>query len=266
MHRPQQTAGPSDYTDEYFLHHCDGYEAFASSNGEELTSRLAAIWRFAVVASDMRLLDIGCGRGEIVTYAGLRCVRSIGLDYADAGLRIAQAAIGKVFPGQVADAVAPELLLADATQVPLLSATFDRIVMSDIVEHLLPADLGRALGEARRVLKPGGTLLVHTMPNIWYYRLGYPLYRIVRRTQGVRLPANPRERFAYSHVHVNEQSPTTLRRALVRAGFSQVRVWLYDYRSYDQYGARMRTVIKYLTGSRITRAVFCDDIFAVATR
>ena len=109
--------------------------------------------------------------------------------------------------------------------LPFATASYDRVLMFDVVEHLYPWELQQALAEVNRVLKPNGRFIVHTAPNVWYDRYAYPLVRFVRRLmgQGDRYPANPREFLVGHnvHVHVNEQSQFSLHRALTQAGFQQ---------------------------------------------
>ena len=105
--------------------------------------------------------------------------------------------------------------------------------MLDVVEHLHPHELARVLDEVHRVLRPGGQLIAHTMPNLWYYRWGYPLYRVVQRLRGQHLPTNPRERWSYSEVHVNEQTPLSLYRVLRQSNFA-TRFWLRSTQTYAQ--------------------------------
>ena len=102
--------------------------------------------------------------------------------------------------------------------------------MLDVVEHLFPWELELCLGEIRRVLKPGGALIVHTAPNAWYDRYAYPAVRFVRTLmgEGSKYPRNPRALNVSANVdvHVNEQSQWSLGRALQRAGFRRVKAWL----------------------------------------
>jgi ubiquinone/menaquinone biosynthesis C-methylase UbiE len=122
-----------------------------------------------------------------------------------------------------------EVCQADAKLLPFTSGYFDRVFMFDIVEHLYPWELHRALLEVGRVLAPEGYLIVHTAPNRWYDRFAYPVVRFVRRLmgQGDRYPKNPRALnvMVNTEVHVNEQDMLSLRRTLKKAGF-QSRVWL----------------------------------------
>jgi SAM-dependent methyltransferase len=104
--------------------------------------------------------------------------------------------------------------------LPLEDNTFDRVWMLDVVEHLHAWQLEAALAEARRVLRPGGLLVIHTLPNRWALSVGYRLARLV----WPHLPREPRSQYE-RWVHVNEQSVLSLRRALARSGF-KARVWV----------------------------------------
>jgi SAM-dependent methyltransferase len=94
-----------------------------------------------------RVLDFGCGAGRFLT----------GLDDA-VGVEIAENAVERArknVPG--ADI---RLLEPDGT-VPLGHGEIDLVWCSEVLEHI--ADVGHALLEMRRVLKPGGRVLI-TVP------------------------------------------------------------------------------------------------------
>ena len=123
----------------------------------------------------------------------------------------------------------PGVYQASALYLPFSDDSFDRLLMLDIVEHLYPNELAAAFREARRVLKPGGRIVIHTAPNVWYDRYAYPLVRLVRvmMGQGAGYPRDPRAIIPENlHVHVNEQSALSLRRQLRRHAFHGVRAWL----------------------------------------
>ncbi len=157
------------------------------------------------------------------------------------------------------------LLQGDARFIPLEDESIDIAFMLDIVEHLEPEELDSALREVCRVLRVGGRLIVHTMPNLWYYALGYPLYRAFRRLYGVDLPRDPRDRWSYKEVHVNEQTPLSLGRALRANGFRS-RVYLMNTQQYLHEKRLMRWGMRVVAGFPIIKLVFCNDIFAVAEK
>ncbi|MCB9456120.1 MAG: class I SAM-dependent methyltransferase [Anaerolineaceae bacterium] len=218
---------PSDlYTEEYFLTACEGYDEFTSSEGEHLSRRLQAAFELAEVTPGMAILDVGCGRGEILRRCAQLGADAFGIDYAAVAVRMSQQVIqgvGEVAPGKTA------VMQADAKYLPFPDGAFDRVLMFDVVEHLHPWELHEAMLEVRRVLKPDGRFIIHTAPNVWYDRYAYPLVRLVRTMmgQGDKYPSDPRQ-FGVAvnqHVHVNEQSMWSMRQALRQAGF-EGKVWL----------------------------------------
>ena len=213
------------YDEDYFLKVCEGYESFVNSEGSYLSGRLAEALSVAGIASGMRVLDVGCGRGELLRKIFHLGARAQGIDYADVAVRISK---------QVADATesAEQSIVvsqASALYLPYCDNVFDRVLLLDIVEHLYPPELETAYREAWRVLKPGGRIIIHTAPNVWYDRYAYPLVRFVRilNGQGRDYPKNPRALIPENlHVHVNEQSLLSLWRGLRRHNFVNVKAWL----------------------------------------
>ena len=214
------------YTEEYFRTACEGYDEFNASEGQHLSRRLQAAFALAEVTPGMRILDVGCGRGEILRHCAQLGADAYGVDYAPVAVEMSQRVIeglGGVTPGRTA------VGLADAKHLPFPTGSFDRVLRFDVVEHLYPWELHRAMLEVHRVLKPDGRFIVHTAPNVWYDRYAYPLVRRFRMLlgQGDQYPADPRQ-FGVAvnqHVHVNEQSMRSLARALTGAGF-RGKVWL----------------------------------------
>jgi len=101
-----------------------------------------------------RMLDVGCGTGVFSAEAKKRTgCKLYGVDGSDYALRQA-AEIGFETLACIAD--------FNADRLPFADAQFDFCLCKDLLEHLVRPDF--VLGEAHRVLKPGGHLLVH-VPN-----------------------------------------------------------------------------------------------------
>jgi SAM-dependent methyltransferase len=219
-----QPVRPDLYDEAYFLGSCEGYAEFITSEGAYLSRRLRQACEVAQVRPGMQVLDVGCGRGETLRHCAGLGVRVYGVDYAAVAARMAQRLVET---GEEMGGVAG-VSMADAKRLPFPAASFDRVLMFDLVEHLRPWELNQALAEARRVLRPDGRLIIHTAPNAWYDRYAYPLVRCVRTLmgQGGHYPRDPRAIVpANLEVHVNEQSALSLWRVLWWAGF-RARVWL----------------------------------------
>lgn len=257
---------PDLYTEDYFLHACEGYEEFAESQGERLSRRLSAAFAVAAVQPGMRVLDLGCGRGEIVRHCARLGADAYGVDYAPVALKLARELVR-----QDADARGRMgLARSDAKVLPFPDASFDRVLIFDVVEHLFPWELDLCLGEVRRALKPGGAVIIHTAPNVWYDRYAYPLVRAVRvlMGQGARYPKNPRllNVAANADVHVNEQSQFSLARTLRRNGFSQVQAWLESPPQNRQENALFAAARRLLFGAPPFRYFFEREVFAVGKK
>jgi len=222
----------SHYTEEYFLTACEGYDEFIASEGERLSRRLDAAFALAAITPGMRVLDVGCGRGEILRHCARLGADAYGIDYAPVAVKLSHevvAATGIDVNGKAIPQGKMGIGQADAKKLPFPGGAFDRVLMFDVVEHLHPWELHQALLEIHRVLKPDGRFVVHTAPNAWYDRYAYPLVRRFRTLtgKGANYPANPRAFLVdvNQDVHVNEQSLLSMQRTLRRAGF-RGHVWL----------------------------------------
>ena len=206
------------YSEELLLAVTGGdYAEFLRTRGAGLRPRLVRSLALAGPRPGLRVLDLGCGRGETSFHAAARGARVLAVDYSADCLALTARTL-ELAPAPVRERV--ELVRADATALPLPDRSVDRALMLDVVEHLHPWQLALALREVRRVLRPDGWLVVHTVPNRWALAYGYPLLRLLRPS----LPADPRTAYE-RQVHVNEQDPVGLRRLLRGCGF-RARVWL----------------------------------------
>jgi ubiquinone/menaquinone biosynthesis C-methylase UbiE len=263
---------PSLYTEEYFLTACEGYDVFIESEGEHLSRRLRDAFAVADVRAGMRVLDLGCGRGEILRHCMRLGVEAYGMDYAPVATQMSRQVIAAEQARAAADhpdaPPAPAgVSLADAKQLPFPDGHFDRVLMFDVVEHLFPWELHRAMLEVRRVLKPGGRFIVHTAPNRWYDAYAYPWVRRVRTLlgEGEAYPKDPRAITPVNQdVHVNEQDLISMRRALRGAGFGQVKVWLDSPPQNRVESSLLAAMRRIAFGLPPFRWFFEREVFAVA--
>src|SRR3990172_228733 len=121
---------PHLYTEEYFLHACEGYEEFAETQGERLSRRLSAALALAVVTPGMKVLDVGCGRGEILRHCARLGADAYGIDYAPVAVELSRKVAASETRAQGKTGVAQ----ADAKTLPFPAGYFDRVLVFDVVE------------------------------------------------------------------------------------------------------------------------------------
>jgi SAM-dependent methyltransferase len=121
-----------------------------------------ARYRWAVPwAEGKDVLDAGCGVGYGTRMLGEGAPRRlVGVDIATEALE--RAAVDGA-----------ELIQADVHDLPLDSDSFDLVVCFEVIEHVYGHE--QVLDELRRVLRPGGTLLISS-PNREVYAPGNPYH------------------------------------------------------------------------------------------
>jgi SAM-dependent methyltransferase len=126
-----------------------------------------------------RLLDIGCGRKPYRDLLSPFVTQHVGVDHPDSPHSLDAADV-----------------LAAAYDIPLESASFQTVLMTEVLEHLEEPEA--ALREVHRLLCPGGKVIL-TTPFMWV------------------LHEEPRDFFRYT--------PFGLHHLLSEAGFVDIVVW-----------------------------------------
>lgn len=98
------------------------------------------------------LVDLGTGTGRMLELLASRCRRGLGVDANQSMLAYARSRL------QRAGLAHAQVRQADLYDVPLDDGQADAVVMHQVLHFL--ADPQRAIGEAARILAPGGRLLV----------------------------------------------------------------------------------------------------------
>jgi len=144
-------------------------------------------------------------------------MRSVGVDLVEGPLRVGM---------QLARAneVDLRLVCADARELPFAAGVFEGIAMVEVWEHVLLQDRAKLLAECRRVLKPGGRLVLST-PN--YRGLVETFKRVVARWSWLKkrlptmcYPSGPVSRGEYHPYRYHLPQPEKeIQRLLEEAGF-----------------------------------------------
>lgn len=208
-----------EYDYDYFQNDCGGYASFKRTKGRVLEDpRLIAAYLLTAPSEGKRILDLGCGRGELSFALAQSGADVTGIDYSHAAIDIAHGTYDDAkVRGRLTFVCADALIFS-------FEGEYDAIIATDFVEHVEQEAFNRILKNCAAHLKSGGRLILHTAPNRHYYDAYYPLLRRKSREAGCYLPANPRTYYE-DLMHINEQTPEELE-SLLNRHFDHVRVWV----------------------------------------
>lgn len=164
---------PKVYTKEYYLADCTGFKEFRESYGQKLEPRLEEVVRRINILPGMNVLDVGCGRGEMVFYAARQGANAVGIDYAGEAIGLANE-LKKKKEKSIREKM--QFHIMDAKNLLFPSSSFDIVILTDVVEHLYDEEINKVFLEIKRVLKRNGTIVIHTAPNKLFFNIGYRVY------------------------------------------------------------------------------------------
>ncbi|MDZ7361463.1 MAG: class I SAM-dependent methyltransferase [candidate division KSB1 bacterium] len=162
-------------------------------------------------AAEIKLLDVGCGTGGMMLrlQEQFKQINGCGMDFYELPLQFAK----KVTRWP--------LVQADAKQLPFQPGSFDIILCLDVLytREVFPA-LDAVLGDTRRLLAPGGMLILQV-----------PAFKALYSQHDV-------------NVHgAHRFTAREIREALQRAGFSRINVY-YRYNLFLGLAFILRKIIK----------------------
>jgi len=156
-----------------------------------------------------RVLDLGCGSGRHTIEACRWPVRAVGADIGRLDLLKARYMLADLRRKGIAPGYA-DFVLADAQHLPFKDGAFDRVVCTEVLEHI-PDDRA-GIRELYRVLRPGGDIAV-SVPRYWPEKLFWTLSWDYWHTPGG---------------HVRQYKPGVMHRYLEEQGL-QVRLTRYRH-------------------------------------
>lgn len=122
---------------------------FSAHSGSRIVRRLDR----ELALKDKRVLDYGCGRGDLLAELYKRGIPAAGQEFSLDSLQ------------ETASRFAQEPLFRGVhLSEQLEPASFDVVLLVEVIEHLLDEQLAPTIADVRRLLAPGGRVAV-TCPN-----------------------------------------------------------------------------------------------------
>ncbi len=180
--------------------------------------RILTILDYLDVQPGDHVLDCGCGEGfYTMVLSELYDCKITALDSDEPLLKIARERVG--------NKLSIEFKVGDATRIPYSDNTFDKIILTEVLEHV-PNDL-QALLEVKRVMKPGGVLAI-TVPNHNYPFFWDPVNKTL---EAVHLGHVKKGLFAgIWDLHIRLYYPDEIKSVVEKAGFK-----IEDFRGILHY-------------------------------
>ena len=143
-------ADRAEAAERYFSSHAQVWDSIRSLHVAESEVE-RAIERALGTRAIGRLVDIGTGTGRMIELFGPLAAQAIGIDRSSEMLRLARAKLESA-------GVPSSLRQGDMYALPLPDGSANSVIIHQVLHYAhAPAD---AIGEAARVLSPGGSLLV----------------------------------------------------------------------------------------------------------
>jgi SAM-dependent methyltransferase len=210
-----KTAPPSVFA----AHDADAYERVMGRWSRRLAPKLI---RFGGLADGDRVLDVGCGTGNL-SFAlpeAANVAAVTGIDQADVYLAAARSRTGD-----------PRFSFqhADARALPFPDASFDRAYSMLVLQFIPDAD--RAVAEMCRVVRPGGTVTA----AVWDSFGGLPHQRLMWDIAAVLDPSASPPRSLFRSLSAPDEMATLWRRLGLRDVEESSITIRMEFASFEDY-------------------------------
>ena len=231
-------------TDEFLRAYFD-HEYRKGAHVMAMFARLAGGWQGG------RALDFGCGAGGLTYQIAAHSREAVGIDLEAYKLDFARAQAGRLNTPNA------EFVHYAGRNLPFEDASFDCVVCVDVVEHL-PTP-GHFVAEFRRVLKPGGQLLLSFGPpwnhphgkHMWAKLPGWWTHLIFPRASVMRVSGFPADT-TWESLGLHRLSVGRFRRVMAGSGLERT--------YFEERINRAARPMKHLPG---VRELFISEVVGV---
>jgi ubiquinone/menaquinone biosynthesis C-methylase UbiE len=184
------------------------------------------------------LADVGCGSGLVS-----QDLLALGYDVTGVDISEGMVANARKIPGL-------KLGIGDVENLPFADASFDNLICLGVISYV--PDERKALAELRRVLKPGGRLVLAVRNKLEAAILLDPIGILVKICRKIHRRFSSAEEVGGSSYYHRNFIPWTLRHNVEQAGFSVDQCLA---RGYDFPGINGRRITSLPSGIRFSQAV-----------
>ncbi|MGQ0702383.1 MAG: class I SAM-dependent methyltransferase [Gemmatimonadales bacterium] len=198
-----------------------------------------------------KVLDAGCGPGHLVQALVARGLRVCAIDAAGRMVAIARARFDEAFPSYP-----PAFHRGSIEELPYRESAFDLVCSTGVIEYLAGDD--RLLGEAYRVLRPGGHLIL-SVTNRWSpinwldFMLEFLKRRPTVRGSANRLLERTGQPVRARPFKVRRHTPSRFRATLARAGFQLENAVYFHFLPWPHPFDRLFPTVSASLGSKLER-------------
>ncbi|MCR4659442.1 MAG: bifunctional demethylmenaquinone methyltransferase/2-methoxy-6-polyprenyl-1,4-benzoquinol methylase UbiE [Bacteroidales bacterium] len=191
--------------------------------------RKRAVKEFSILNSQLSILDVACGTGDMAIALAQKGHRVTGIDLSEEMLAIARQKAAKANIG---------FIKGDAERLPFDEGSFNAVCCAFGIRNFV--DLERGLAEMSRVLEPGGQLAVLelSIPTCGLPLAIYRLYTLHLIPLLGQIVASNREAYTYLPRSIMAfYKPTEVAKRIVQAGFGHCTVRRFTFGTCTLYTA-----------------------------
>ncbi len=204
------------------------------------SGRIASLLALLDFDGNDTVCEIGCAAGDFLAAVSPAIQYGIGIDISEPAIR---AANGLKNQRGLANIEFEEVSAGDYARRDGNAGRFDYVLLLDVTEHIDDATVAEVLQSAKRMLKPGGSLVLHT-PNLDYWIEQLKDKGIIKQLRG----------------HIAVRNEDQYRALIELAGFGEPRVLALPH-----YRQPLRAVDQLLSRIPLLGALFRSRLFIVAT-
>ncbi|MFH1062548.1 MAG: class I SAM-dependent methyltransferase [Candidatus Omnitrophota bacterium] len=225
------------YSKDYYYNDNDGHKEFEQGLDFAMHGKFKRFFDIVNPVKGQKILDIGCGRGEIAYYSAQRGCEVYSVDYSSAAVEIAKKTLEKL-SAEKKNLVKVECL--DIIEAEI-KEKFDIVALIDVLEHLTPRQAEKLFMNFKDLVTDKSKVFIST-PNGFYEQYLYifkhmiqypwkPFKILWRLSWGKFKPKGFKEFFkkAFSLLpessenielmHVNVMTPLAIKKLLKKNGF-----------------------------------------------